>query len=159
MIELSLWTLLVRCTCTSIPACISKSCAREQGKLGNARLVATVKEVAPTSMAKNDEELGVGEFASKYFANGEVFLDENQDFYKALGSRSITSVKLKSWNPIKIFKEFRDMSKRMDAKGISGNLAGDARLLGAVLIVNKGSLLRFQANAMCSVWREPIVSP
>lgn len=98
-------------------------------------------------MAKNDEELGVGEFASKYFANGEVFLDENQDFYEALGSRSITSVKLKSWNPIKIFKEFRDMSKRMDAKGISGNLAGDARLLGAVLIVNKGSL-RFHASAL-----------
>jgi len=89
-------------------------------------------------MAENDEELGVGEFASKYFSNGEVFLDENQDFYQALGARSITSVKLKSWNPFKIFKEFGEMQKRMDEKGISGNLRGDARLLGAVLIVKKG---------------------
>ena len=70
------------------------SCARtqtctRQGKLGNARLVATVKEVAPTSMAKNDDELGVGEFVSKYFSNGEVFLDINQDFYEALGARCV----------------------------------------------------------------------
>jgi hypothetical protein len=73
------------------------SCARtqtctRQGKLGNARLVATVKEVAPTSMAKNDEELGVGEFVSKYFSNGEVFLDINQDFYEALGARCVVCV-------------------------------------------------------------------
>ena len=66
----------------------TQTCTR-QGKLGNARLVATVKEVAPTSMAKNDEELGVGEFVSKYFSNGEVFLDINQDFYEALGARCV----------------------------------------------------------------------
>ena len=35
--------------------------------------------------------------------------------------RSIASVKLKSWNPFKIFQEFGEMQKRMDDKGILGN--------------------------------------
>ena len=43
---------------------------------------------------------------TKYFANGEVFLDEKQDFYKALGSRGL---KMNSWNPLKIAKDFSDM--------------------------------------------------
>jgi len=97
--------------------------------------VAVVKEVAPTSAAKDDEELGVGEFVSKYFANGEVFLDAEQDFYKGLGSRGMN---MNSWNPFKIVKDIADMQKRMDAKGISGNLRGDSVLLGGVMIVNKG---------------------
>jgi len=72
---------------------------------------------------------------TKYFANGEVFLDDKQDFYKGLGSRGL---KINSWNPLKIAKDFSDMQKRMDAKGISGNMRGDSILLGGVLVVGKG---------------------
>lgn len=85
-------------------------------------------------MAKDDEELGVGEFVSKYFDSSEVYLDEAQDFYKALGSRGM---KMNTWNPVKIAKDIGDMQKRMDAKGISGNLRGDSVLLGGIMVVNK----------------------
>ena len=82
-------------------------------------------------MAKDDEELGVGEFVSKYFDSSEVYLDEAQDFYKALGSRGM---KMNTWNPVKIAKDIGDMQKRMDAKGISGNLRGDSVLLGGIMV-------------------------
>jgi len=97
--------------------------------------VAIVKEVAPTPMAKDDEELGVGEFVSKYFAEGDVFLDKEQDFYKALGSRGM---RMNTWNPFKIAKDIGEMQKRMDAKGISGNLRGDSVLLGGIMLVKQG---------------------
>ena len=91
--------------------------------------------MAPTPMAKDDLELGVGEFVSTYFKGGEVFLDSEQDFYKALGSRAI---KINTKNPIRIAKDIFSIQKRMKAKGISGNLRGDAVLLGGVMVVNKG---------------------
>mmetsp|Transcript_8404 Transcript_8404/g.16416 ORF Transcript_8404/g.16416 Transcript_8404/m.16416 type:complete len:151 (+) Transcript_8404:400-852(+) len=111
------------------------SSLKASGKLGSARLVAVVKEVAPTNMAKDDEELGVGEFVSKYFTGGEVYLDKEQDLFKALGSRGM---KMNTWNPFKVFSDISGMQKRMDAKGISGNLRGDSILLGGIMVVNKG---------------------
>mmetsp|Transcript_8925 Transcript_8925/g.17831 ORF Transcript_8925/g.17831 Transcript_8925/m.17831 type:complete len:144 (+) Transcript_8925:429-860(+) len=116
------------------------SSLKEQGKLGSARLIGIVKEVAPTSSASTDEKLGVGEFASKYFANGQLYLDSNQTFWKALGSRPL---KFGTWNPFKIWSLIKDMQEKMKAKGIDGNLRGDARLLGGVMVVGKGGPVTF----------------
>lgn len=118
------------------------SSLKEQGKLGSTRLIAIVKEIAPTKSSSTDEQLGVGEFASHYFANGELFFDSEQTFWKALGSRPI---KFDTWNPFKIWSGIKEMQTRMKAKGIDGNLRGDARLLGGVMVVAKGGPVTFVA--------------
>ena len=48
-----------------------------------------IKEVAPTKQAETDETLGVGEFESKYFPGGALYLDEPKVFYEFLGNRKL----------------------------------------------------------------------
>ena len=54
-------------------------------------------------------------------------------FYNALGSRKIG---LKSWNPLKLFRGFRELSKRLKRKNISGNMKGDGIVQGGIIIFN-----------------------
>ncbi len=53
----------------------------KEGLLGKSKLVGLVKEIAPCATAKDDSELGVGEFQSKYFNNYPVYLDQDKTFY------------------------------------------------------------------------------
>ena len=53
----------------------------KQGLLGKSKLIALVKEIAPCATAKDDTELGVSEFQSKYFNNYPVYLDQDKTFY------------------------------------------------------------------------------
>ena len=80
-------------------------------------MVAVVKEVAPTTSVKTDEELGVQEFQVTYFNNFPVYLDEEQLFYKYLGSRNVLSQKLDSWNPFKLYSEYKTVSRRLVSQG------------------------------------------
>ena len=61
------------------------------------------------------------------------FLYIRLSFYNALGSRKIA---LKSWNPFKLFRGFRKLSKRLKRKNISGNMKGDGIVQGGIIIFN-----------------------
>ena len=75
-------------------------CERQKaGDFLNVKLIGVIKEVAPTKDVKTDEELGVKDFQTTYFENNPVYYDEQNAFYKILGSRSLFSQKLHSWNP------------------------------------------------------------
>ena len=105
-------------------------------KYADFKLVAAVKEFAPTKQCKDDECLGVGDFARKYFPNGDVYVNENGALWEVLGNRKFSSQKLSTYNPIKIFKGIKEMGKRQKEKGIEGNFAGEGNIQGGVLILN-----------------------
>jgi len=114
----------------------------EAGKLGTAKLYGLVKETAPSGKWTTDAELGVQDFADTYFSHGEVFLDKETVFVKALGEKSIFK-SLASWNPITIFKALKNDTARLKAKGVEGNLAGEGLKSGAVLVVKQGGPITF----------------
>mmetsp|Transcript_63930 Transcript_63930/g.169201 ORF Transcript_63930/g.169201 Transcript_63930/m.169201 type:complete len:147 (-) Transcript_63930:405-845(-) len=98
-------------------------------------LVGIIKEVAPSGKIMTDEKLGVGEFQNKYFGGNTLYLDEELQFYKALGGRRIS---LPSWSPCALWKVYKEVSGRMAQKQISGNLAGEGLTLGGVLVIGSG---------------------
>lgn len=53
----------------------------KEGLLGKSKLIGLVKEIAPCATAKDDSELGVGEFQATYFNNYPVYLDQEKTFY------------------------------------------------------------------------------
>lgn len=113
--------------------------AYKQGKFGNCELKGVIKEVAPCSTAKTDVELGVNEFQTKYFQNQPIYLDSDLSFYKHLGGgklRTITGLKF-SWNPFKIWKEFKNIGARIKTKGLEGNFRGEGLNLGGVIIYSE----------------------
>ena len=107
----------------------------KSGVLGNrVKRVGLVKEVAPCATAKNDEELGVSEFQSKYFNGFPLYLDETKAVYSALGDRKITSLK-GSWNPFVVWQGLKSIGERIKAKSLDGNMRGEGLVLGGILVV------------------------
>jgi hypothetical protein len=111
--------------------------------LTNINLVGIIKEVAPIGAA-TDAELGVQDFQEDYFLNYPVYIDLDKIFYKALGNKSILSQKLHSWNPFKLYSDFRKLTNRIKSKKISGNLVGEGLIKGGILVVSKTNGIIYQ---------------
>ena len=107
---------------------------QKSGKLGKSKLIGLIKEVAPCATAKNDEELGVSEFQSKYFPM-PLYLDEEKKFYSALGDRKITQLK-GSWNPFEVWKGLKSIGERIKEKGLEGNMRGEGLVLGGIIVID-----------------------
>ncbi len=103
---------------------------------GRVKLFGVIKEVAPVAGAENDEILGVGEFHTKYFSNHPLYLDADNAFYKYLGSKSLLSQSLHSWNPLTLYRDFQSLQSRLKEKGVEGNLKGEGLVKGGLLIIN-----------------------
>lgn len=61
-------------------------------------------------------------------------------FYTALGLRKM---KLSTWNPFRIFRGLREVSKRMKRKGISGNMKGEGLVQGGIIIFDRNGKARY----------------
>lgn len=107
------------------------------GLLGKSKLVGLVKEIAPCATAKDDAELGVGEFQSKYFQGYPLYLDEAKAFYTALGNRKITSDLKGSWNPLEVYQGLKSIGERIKAKNLEGNFRGEGLILGGILVIKR----------------------
>lgn len=94
--------------------------------------------MAPCATAKTDEELGINEFSTKYFANADgLYLDQERVFVSALGNRTLKL--FTSWKPWRIIKDFRaaaDKVEQMKGRGIEGNMRGEGLIAGGVLVVD-----------------------
>mmetsp|Transcript_63093 Transcript_63093/g.150397 ORF Transcript_63093/g.150397 Transcript_63093/m.150397 type:complete len:146 (-) Transcript_63093:99-536(-) len=109
----------------------------ETPTLSSVPLVGIIKEVAPTKTADTDEKLGVAEFQKKYFSD-PLYLDEENNFYKALGSRKLS---LPSWNPFKLWSGWKKLTARLKSKPeIEGNMVGEGLVQGGVLVIGPGSM-------------------
>lgn len=108
---------------------------QKAGLLKGATLIGLVKEVAPCSTAKTDEELGVAEFQSDYFPY-PLYLDSTKGFYSALGDRKITKDLKGSWNPFEVWKGLKSIGTRIKEKGLEGNMRGEGLVLGGIVVVD-----------------------
>jgi len=82
------------------------------------------------------EEEGVQEFATKYFQGGKVYVDEDKKFYSALGGGHLPVLGLLNglFRP-SVWKNIT----RANSKNMAGNLKGEGRILGGLLVVGKGN--------------------
>mmetsp|Transcript_24998 Transcript_24998/g.42740 ORF Transcript_24998/g.42740 Transcript_24998/m.42740 type:complete len:141 (-) Transcript_24998:308-730(-) len=86
----------------------------------------------------DSDELGIAEFAEKYFC-GPLFLDTDRAFYDLLGNKPIFGLRTLGGallNPLKARREMKEMGERMDAKGIEGNMKGDGLAKGGILVIS-----------------------
>ena len=106
------------------------------GEYSGVNLVGIIKEVAPVSGAETDEVLGVNEFQTKYFDNHPLYLDHGKIFYSFLGNKSLLSQPLHSWNPFRLWSDYKGLTNRLTEKGVEGNLKGEGLLKGGLLIIH-----------------------
>jgi len=106
--------------------------AREDKPLEGFGLFGVVKEVGV------DDE-GLAEFQSDFFPH-PLYRDEEVSFYTALGSRKWS---LTTWNPLKLWRGMREVYKRLKVKKISGNLKGEGRIQGGIIIFDKHGKARY----------------
>lgn len=104
-------------------------------KYPHVKVVGVIKEVAPAGKVKTDEELGVNVFQNQYFGKNPVYLDQKQEFYLALGKRSILKQSLSTWNPFSLYKSLGRLNERLKHKGVEGNYAGDAFTQGGIILI------------------------
>ena len=102
------------------------------------KFVAVIKEVAPVAGAATDAELGVEQFEEKYLgSHNPIYMDVNKEFYKALGSKSLLSQPLHTWNPFRLYSDFRSLGQRLSQAKAEGNLKGEGKIQGGIFIVSK----------------------
>lgn len=107
---------------------------QKAGKLGRAKLIGVIKEVAPCATAKTDTELGVAEFQEDYFPY-PLYLDESKGFYEALGKRTFSDLP-GTWNPFEFWAGLKSIGERIKAKGLDGNMRGEGLVLGGIFVIS-----------------------
>lgn len=86
-----------------------------------------------------DDE-GLMEFYQKYYTF-PLFKDVDLKTYEAFGNRSI--FKLRTWNPYRIWKGFKELGQRIKKKELEGNYAGEGLIQGGVLIFDRKGELQY----------------
>jgi hypothetical protein len=85
------------------------------------------------------DDQGLIDFYNKYFTF-DIYRDEQLSVYSAMGNRSIFTIR--TWNPVRWYRGFQDLSRRLKEKQIQGNLAGEGIIQGGVLIFDRAGTLR-----------------
>ena len=81
---------------------------------------------------KDDE--GLKEFYNEHFTY-PLFKDDGLVFYNEFfGKRKI---QLTTYNPIKLYKGYKDMTQRLKEKKLDGNYAGEGLIQGGIVIFDK----------------------
>lgn len=109
----------------------SSSALKNSNRLDGFGLFGIVKETAV------DDE-GLLAFYNDYY-KFPLYKDDTLQFYNALGNRKIG---LETWNPFKLWRSFRELSKRLASKNIQGNFKGEGLTQGGVILFDKHGQLR-----------------
>ncbi|KAF6345442.1 peroxiredoxin like 2B [Rhinolophus ferrumequinum] len=80
------------------------------------------------------EARGLQEFLDGGYFSGELYLDESKQFYKQLSFKRYNGLSIL---PVALQKPVRDVALKAMAVGIWGNLSGDLRQSGGLLVVSK----------------------
>lgn len=97
------------------------------------KLFGTVKEVGV------DDE-GLAEFHNEHFAF-PLFRDNGLVLYNNFfGKRSI---KLTTYNPMKLYRGYKDMNKRLKEKKLDGNLKGEGMIQGGLILFDKNGEAKY----------------
>jgi hypothetical protein len=83
------------------------------------------------------DDVGLTEFMTQYFPQQSVYLDSELAYYRALGNRSISLMKL-------IYDMmFHGITQRLKSKDVVGNLAGEGLKKGGIVIFDRNGKPRF----------------
>lgn len=77
-----------------------------------------------------DDE-GLQEFYAEHFPFN-LYRDVDLKFYEAFGNGSIFDGL--SWNPFKLYRELKELGKRLKEKNLEGNMKGEGLTTGGVVI-------------------------
>lgn len=101
--------------------------------MGQFKLFGTVKEVGV------DDE-GLAEFHNDHF-DFPIYKDDDLVLYNDFfGKRSI---KLTTYNPMKLYRGYKDMNKRLKEKNLDGNLKGEGMIQGGLILFDKSGVAKF----------------
>lgn len=90
------------------------------------------------------DDLGLMEFNEQYFHHLPIYVDINNDIYTAFGKRTI--FKLRTWNPISLYRGFVNIGHRLTPQNITGNYKGEGTVQGGILIFDSNGTLRYSIN-------------
>lgn len=76
---------------------------------------------------------GLYDFYKQYFPF-DLYRDVDLSLYRLLGNKKL---RLKTWNPIRLYRGYRALQQRLDSKNLTGNLKGEGLVLGGIVIFNK----------------------
>ena len=79
-----------------------------------------------------DDE-GLTEFHNTYF-DFPLYRDVALETYAAFGNKSVMTGM--TWNPLRIYRGFKEMNKRLKEKNLEGNMKGEGAIKGGVLVLN-----------------------
>jgi hypothetical protein len=85
------------------------------------------------------DDVGLLEFYDSYFTF-PLFRDVELQLYTALGSRKIG---LKTWNPFRLYRGYKELGSRMSEKKIEGNLKGEGMIQGGVLVFGASGQIEY----------------
>ena len=110
-------------------------CSLVNGVQGAPPVIGVCKE---EESEEKPDELGIDEFATKYFGCGALHINEGRELFSMLGDRKIGLPMEKLLNPFRwgeVKSDLAVMKERMESKGVEGNMKGDGLVQGGVLVV------------------------
>ena len=90
------------------------------------------------------DDLGLMEFNEQYFHHLPIYHDVENAIYNAFGKRSI--FKLRTWNPLSIYRGFVQIGQRLAQQNITGNYKGEGIVQGGILLFDPKGTLRYSIN-------------
>lgn len=86
------------------------------------------------------DDVGLVDFYKNYFTF-PLYRDVDLTTYHSFGYRSI---KLTTWNPIRLYQGYQEMKKRLSsADNLTGNLKGEGMIQGGIVIVDHKNDIRY----------------
>lgn len=86
-----------------------------------------------------DDE-GLSKFYNEYFTF-QLFKDDGLVLYNDFfGKRKIG---LTTYNPIKLYRGYKEMTNRLNGKGLDGNMTGEGMIQGGLIIFDKEGNARY----------------
>jgi AhpC/TSA antioxidant enzyme len=86
------------------------------------------------------DDVGLYEFYNSYYTFPLYRDVELQLYTKAFGSRKIA---LTTWNPLRLWRGYKEMGARLEQKKIDGNLKGEGMIQGGVLIFGASGKIEY----------------
>lgn len=107
-------------------------------ELGGARLVCIVKE---------DLDGEIEAFERAAWAGGEILLDEDMGWFKAVGGGTVDKKSLAAWMVRALALPFtRAHANLAHGKGVEGNLLGEGMITGGAYVVAQGGEVKWSSR-------------
>jgi hypothetical protein len=86
------------------------------------------------------DNVGLMEFQRDYFPF-PLYKDENLVFYNDFFGRR--TLKLTTWNPIRLYRGYKEMSQRLKDKNLEGNMTGEGLVQGGIIVFGKDGKAKY----------------